>query len=66
MATHQQLSRADFHCSDNVSEQIQACVRLRPAVGTGQGQEAPCVRGVDSHSLEIFNWRNELETMKYK
>ncbi|XP_034275571.1 kinesin-like protein KIF22 [Pantherophis guttatus] len=66
MATHQRLSRADFHHSDNVSEQVQVCVRLRPAVGTGLGQEAPCVRGVDSHSLEILNWRNELETMKYK
>ncbi|XP_058039603.1 kinesin-like protein KIF22 [Ahaetulla prasina] len=66
MATHQRLSRVDFHRSDNVSEQVQVCVRLRPAVGTGQGQEAPCVRGVDSHSLEILNWRNELETMKYK
>uniref|UniRef100_A0A8C6XI88 Kinesin-like protein n=1 Tax=Naja naja TaxID=35670 RepID=A0A8C6XI88_NAJNA len=60
------LCRADFHRSDNASEQVQVCVRLRPAVGTGLGQEAPCVRGVDSHSLEIFNWRNEMETMKYK
>ncbi|XP_039186317.1 kinesin-like protein KIF22 [Crotalus tigris] len=66
MTTHQRLSRADFRRSDNVSEQVQVCVRLRPGVGTGQGQEAPCVRGVDSHSLEILNWRNEMETMKYK
>ncbi|KAG8140589.1 hypothetical protein E2320_003272 [Naja naja] len=66
MTTNQRLSRADFHRSDNASEQVQVCVRLRPAVGTGLGQEAPCVRGVDSHSLEIFNWRNEMETMKYK
>uniref|UniRef100_A0A8C5WW43 Kinesin-like protein n=1 Tax=Laticauda laticaudata TaxID=8630 RepID=A0A8C5WW43_LATLA len=66
MTTNQRLSRADFHHSDNASEQVQVCVRLRPAVGTGQGQEAPCVRGVDSHSLEILNWRNEMETMKYR
>uniref|UniRef100_A0A670YKX6 Kinesin-like protein n=1 Tax=Pseudonaja textilis TaxID=8673 RepID=A0A670YKX6_PSETE len=66
MTTSQRLSRADFHRSDNASEQVQVCVRLRPAVGTGQGQEAPCVRGVDSHSLEILNWRNEMETMKYR
>ncbi|ETE67079.1 Kinesin-like protein KIF22, partial [Ophiophagus hannah] len=66
MTTNQRLSRADFHRSDNASEQVQVCVRLRPAVGTGQGQEAPCVRGVDSHSLEILNWRNEMETMKYR
>ncbi|XP_029138896.1 kinesin-like protein KIF22 [Protobothrops mucrosquamatus] len=66
MTTHQRLSRADFRRSNNVSEQVQVCVRLRPGVGTGQGQEAPCVRGVDSRSLEILNWRNEMETMKYK
>ncbi|XP_032090586.1 kinesin-like protein KIF22 isoform X1 [Thamnophis elegans] len=66
MATHQQLSRADFHRSDNVSEQVQVCVRLRPAVGTGQDQEASCVRRVDSHSLEILNWKNEMESVKYK
>ncbi|XP_070587287.1 kinesin-like protein KIF22 [Erythrolamprus reginae] len=66
MTTHQRLSKVDVHRSDNVSEQVQVCVRLRPGVGTGQGKEAPCVRGVDSHSLEILNWRNEMETMKYK
>ncbi|XP_007424397.1 kinesin-like protein KIF22 [Python bivittatus] len=66
MTTHQRLSRADFRRPANAPEQVRVCVRLRPGVGTGQGQNSPCVRGVDSHSLEILNWRNELETMKYK
>ncbi|XP_063157402.1 kinesin-like protein KIF22 isoform X2 [Candoia aspera] len=66
MTTHQQLRRTDFRRPANAPEQVRVCVRLRPGVGTGQGQDAPCVRGVDSHSLEIINWRNEMETMNYK
>ncbi|XP_066484568.1 kinesin-like protein KIF22 isoform X1 [Tiliqua scincoides] len=66
MTTHQRLSRTDFRrVPANAPARVRVCVRLRPGVGTGQGQDAPCVRGVDSHSLEILNWRNEMETMKY-
>nr|XP_003225040.2 PREDICTED: kinesin-like protein KIF22 [Anolis carolinensis] len=67
MATHQQLRRTTVHrVSANAPHRVRVCVRLRPAVGTGEGQDAPCVRGVDSHSLEILNWRNEMKTMKYQ
>uniref|UniRef100_A0A2D4N5X4 Kinesin motor domain-containing protein n=1 Tax=Micrurus spixii TaxID=129469 RepID=A0A2D4N5X4_9SAUR len=66
MTTNQQLNPADFHRSDNASEPVQVCVRLRPAVGTGHSQEALCVRGVDSHSLEVHNWRNEKKIVKYR
>ncbi|XP_077170691.1 kinesin-like protein KIF22 isoform X2 [Paroedura picta] len=62
MATSQRLRRVPV----KEHARVQVCVRLRPGVGTGQGQDAPCVRGVDSHSLEILNWRNEMETMKYR
>ncbi|XP_062993847.1 kinesin-like protein KIF22 [Elgaria multicarinata webbii] len=67
MTSHQRLSRIEFRRTPvNAPAQVRVCVRLRPSVGTGQGQDAPCVRGVDSHSLEILNWRNEMETMKYQ
>ncbi|XP_015275063.1 PREDICTED: kinesin-like protein KIF22 isoform X1 [Gekko japonicus] len=67
MTTSQRLSQAEFRrVSTKAQARVRVCVRLRPCVGTGQGQNAPCVRGVDSHSLEILNWRNEMETMKYR
>jgi kinesin family protein 22 len=28
--------------------------------------EGPCVRGLDSQNLEIINWRNATETVKYQ
>ncbi|KAH0626401.1 hypothetical protein JD844_001362 [Phrynosoma platyrhinos] len=59
-----QPSRRTKSCQ--VPARVRVCVRLRPGVGTGQGQDVPCVRGVDSHSLEILNWRNEMATMKYE
>uniref|UniRef100_A0A8D2KUC7 Kinesin-like protein n=1 Tax=Varanus komodoensis TaxID=61221 RepID=A0A8D2KUC7_VARKO len=67
MTTHQRLSRIEARrAPSNAPGRVRVCVRLRPAVGTAQGQDALCVRGVDSHSLEIFNWRNKMETMKYR
>nr|XP_056719088.1 kinesin-like protein KIF22 [Euleptes europaea] len=69
MTTSQRLSQAEFRrvpVKAQAQARVRVCVRLRPAVGNGQGQDAPCVRGVDSHSLEILNWRNEMETMKYR
>ncbi|XP_053121164.1 kinesin-like protein KIF22 isoform X2 [Hemicordylus capensis] len=66
MTSNQRLSRAGFRRAPvNAPARVRVCVRLRPGVGTGQGQDAPCVRGVGSHSLEILNWRNEMEMMKY-
>ncbi|XP_061446627.1 kinesin-like protein KIF22 isoform X2 [Rhineura floridana] len=67
MTAHQHISQNEFRrARANTPARVRVCVRLRPGMGTGQGQDAPCVRGVDSHSLEILNWRNEMETMKYK
>ncbi|XP_069782984.1 kinesin-like protein KIF22 isoform X2 [Narcine bancroftii] len=45
---------------------VQVAVRLRPSLGEGEsmGQQA-CVRGVDTRTLEIMNWRNRDETVQY-
>ncbi|XP_072889615.1 kinesin-like protein KIF22 [Hemitrygon akajei] len=48
------------------TRQVQVVVRLRPCLGDAQGeQQQPCVRGVDTQTLEILNWRNRAETMQY-
>ncbi|XP_050808306.1 kinesin-like protein KIF22 [Gopherus flavomarginatus] len=39
---------------------VRVCVRLRPC-----SQGDPCIRGLDSRSLEIISWRNKMETMQY-
>uniref|UniRef100_A0A670JBY6 Kinesin-like protein n=1 Tax=Podarcis muralis TaxID=64176 RepID=A0A670JBY6_PODMU len=67
MKSCQRLSRYEAQRTpSNAPARVRVCVRLRPSVGTGEGKEAPCVRGVDSCSLEILNVRNNMETMKYK
>ncbi|XP_076997377.1 kinesin-like protein KIF22 isoform X2 [Tamandua tetradactyla] len=46
---------------------VRVAVRLRPFVdGTTEANDIPCVRGLDSCSLEIANWRNHQETLKYQ
>ncbi|XP_057606169.1 kinesin-like protein KIF22 isoform X1 [Hippopotamus amphibius kiboko] len=46
---------------------VRVAVRLRPFVdGTAGENDIPCVRGLDSCSLEIANWRNHQETLKYQ
>ncbi|KAM5198066.1 kinesin-like protein KIF22 isoform 1-T1 [Hipposideros larvatus] len=46
---------------------VRVAVRLRPFVdGTAGADDTPCVRGLDSCSLEIANWRNHQETLKYQ
>lgn len=45
---------------------VRVAVRLRPFVDGSEGtNETPCVRGLDSCSLEVANWRNHQETLKY-
>ncbi|XP_034991400.1 kinesin-like protein KIF22 isoform X2 [Zootoca vivipara] len=67
MTSYKRLSRYEAQRTpSNAPARVRVCVRLRPSVGTGEGKEAPCVRGVDSCSLEILNVRNNMETMKYK
>ncbi|XP_059499238.1 kinesin-like protein KIF22 isoform X1 [Stegostoma tigrinum] len=46
--------------------QVQVVVRLRPYQATEDDQQqGPCVRGLDTRSLEIVNWRSRMETMQY-
>ncbi|XP_020013140.2 kinesin-like protein KIF22 [Castor canadensis] len=46
---------------------VRVAVRLRPFVdGAAEVSEPPCVRGTDSCSLEVANWRNYQETLKYQ
>ncbi|XP_006148237.1 kinesin-like protein KIF22 [Tupaia chinensis] len=46
---------------------VRVAVRLRPFVDeTAGASDPPCVRGMDSCSLEIANWRNHQETLKYQ
>lgn len=46
---------------------VRVAVRLRPFVdGAAAASEPPCVRGIDSCSLEVANWRNYQETLKYQ
>nr|DBA19050.1 TPA: hypothetical protein GDO54_014927 [Pyxicephalus adspersus] len=43
---------------------VRVAVRLRPHME--KGEDKVCVRGLDSQSLEIVNWRNQMETMQYQ
>ncbi|XP_037669516.1 kinesin-like protein KIF22 [Choloepus didactylus] len=46
---------------------VRVAVRLRPFVdGTAGANDSSCVRGLDSCSLEIANWRNHQETLRYQ
>ncbi|XP_004705727.1 kinesin-like protein KIF22 [Echinops telfairi] len=44
---------------------VRVAVRLRPFVDR-TANDSPCVQGLDSCSLEIANWRNRQETLKYQ
>ncbi|KAM6897893.1 kinesin-like protein KIF22 [Xenentodon cancila] len=46
---------------------VRVAVRLRPYMDKDdEKDEGPCVRGLDSQNLEIINWRNAMETVKYR
>ncbi|XP_041038106.1 kinesin-like protein KIF22 isoform X1 [Carcharodon carcharias] len=46
--------------------QVQVVVRLRPYQLDEDGQrQGACVRGVDTRTLEIVNWRNRSESVHY-
>lgn len=55
--------------SDGVSKKasrVRVAVRLRPYMAKpDEKDEGPCVRGLDAQNLEIINWRNATETVKY-
>lgn len=49
------------------TSRMRVVVRLRPYMGKpDEKDEAPCVRGLDSQNLEIVNWRNATESVKYQ
>lgn len=49
------------------TSRVRVAVRLRPYMGKQDEKgEGLCVRGLDSQNLEIINWRNATETVKYK
>ncbi|XP_073403445.1 kinesin-like protein KIF22 isoform X2 [Dendrobates tinctorius] len=43
---------------------VRVSVRLRPYME--KAEDRACVRGLDAQSLEIVNYRNQLETMQYQ
>ncbi|XP_026207580.1 kinesin-like protein KIF22 isoform X2 [Anabas testudineus] len=48
------------------TSRVRVAVRLRPYMSKqDKKDEGPCVRGLDSQNLEIINWRNATETVKY-
>ncbi|KAM3843115.1 kinesin-like protein KIF22 [Diretmus argenteus] len=48
------------------TSRIRVVVRLRPYMDSQDEKgEGSCVRGLDSQNLEIINWRNATETVKY-
>ncbi|XP_028286908.1 kinesin-like protein KIF22 [Parambassis ranga] len=48
------------------TSRVRVAVRLRPYMSIpDEKDEGPCVRGLDSQNLEIINWRNATETVKY-
>lgn len=48
------------------TSRIRVAVRLRPYMDSqDEKAEGPCVRGLDTQNLEIINWRNATETVKY-
>ncbi|CAL8285221.1 unnamed protein product [Merluccius merluccius] len=48
------------------TSRVRVAVRLRPCLDREEDRtEGPCVRGLDSQNLEITNWRNATETVKY-
>lgn len=52
--------------SNKKTTRVRVAVRLRPCMGKqDEKDEGPCVRGLDSQNLEIVNWRNAMESVKY-
>lgn len=48
------------------TSRVRVAVRLRPYMAKqDEKDEGPCVRGLDSQNLEITNWRNATESVKY-
>ncbi|XP_061564993.1 kinesin-like protein KIF22 [Cololabis saira] len=49
------------------TSRIRVAVRMRPYTDKEDEKgEGPCVRGLDSQNLEIINWRNAMESVKYR
>ncbi|XP_069100188.1 kinesin-like protein KIF22 [Pleurodeles waltl] len=55
------------HPKRSAPARVKVGVRLRPYMNLEESkQQRPCVRGLNDQSLEIVNWRNQLETMQYQ
>ncbi|KAJ7984469.1 hypothetical protein DPEC_G00355150 [Dallia pectoralis] len=49
------------------TSRVRVAVRLRPYMEKQDDKgEGACVRGLDSQTLEIINWRNATETLQYQ
>ncbi|XP_038053774.1 kinesin-like protein KIF22 [Patiria miniata] len=51
--------------NDSTATRIKVAIRLRPALKRDDKGKKHCVRGLDSTSLEIWNWRDTRQTIKY-
>ncbi|CAH2308037.1 kinesin KIF22 [Pelobates cultripes] len=63
------VSLMDYHGGNKKAStaRVRVAVRLRPYMDKEEvNGKRLCVRGLDSQSLEIVNWRNQLETMHYQ
>ncbi|XP_068099907.1 kinesin-like protein KIF22 [Hyperolius riggenbachi] len=58
------VSMLDGHGKKASTARVRVAVRLRPYME--KNEDKVCVRGLDSQSLEIINWRNQMETMQYQ
>ncbi|XP_028990658.1 kinesin-like protein KIF22 [Betta splendens] len=62
----QRVAASDGGTKRSSSSRVRVAVRLRPYMcKPDEKGEGPCVRGLDSQNLEIINWRNATETVKY-
>ncbi|XP_068610604.1 kinesin-like protein KIF22 [Brachionichthys hirsutus] len=60
----QRVAQSD---AGNKTTRVRVAVRLRPFMAEeDEKDEGPCVRGLDSQNLEIVNWRNATESVKYR
>ncbi|KAJ8042619.1 Kinesin-like protein KIF22-B [Holothuria leucospilota] len=45
---------------------VQVAVRLRPALNPNEQRANRCVSGIDNKSLEIWNWRNTDQSLRFE
>ena len=60
-----QMSHSSINSDEGAATKIRVAVRLRPVLKESDKDKKPCVRGLDETSLEIWNWRDCRQTLKY-